>query len=418
MSVAIHSLERTNHTETVAPTQSNRTNAASFPSTKHPTPSNLTIDIINNPDKFDALQTEWTALHDANHTNQLAFQSHAWLRAWFAAYRPEVESHSTTTAIIIARTDGKLRLACPFAIRHVLGMTCLTWLGEPASQYGDILTDGSQATHNLIDLALSFALDQLQPDIVHLRKVRNDAAVLPWIKSQDALATATDEAPYLDLHGASSFDDYCSKYSGKSRKNRRRLRRRLEEIDTVTTTILPAGHEAQVAIRTGVTFKQAWLVERGHISSALRDKHMSDFLTEVVSQPCSDANPFISVMHCGVKPVSVQFGVIAQHRLALHMIAYNPETEKSGAGVLHIEDTIAYSIENGLSQIDFLAPNAPYKQAWADATVPVLDYVFSRSLRGRLYAQAYLRYTRNILKMRVQTLPLGIRQSLARRLHK
>ena len=114
----------------------------------------------------------------------------------------------------------------------------------------------------------------------------------------------------------------------------------------------------------------------------------------------------------------MQFGIIANHRLALHMIAYNPKTEKSGAGVLHIEDTISYCIENDLSEMDFLAPNAPYKQTWADAAIPVCDYVVPRTLKGRVYAQGYLCSTRDVLKTQIQALPLGIRQSIAKRIQK
>ena len=378
----------------------------------------LSIELVNDLETFQTLEHDWNALLDGNHANQLAFQSFAWIRSWLTTYLPLAHDQMQASVIVTARVNGELRLVCPFAIKSTLGVTCLTWLGEPASQYGDILTGADGAAPDVIDATLGFAIDKLQPDIIHLRKVRADAAILPWLTAQNATLTASDKAPYLNFRDACSFDDYCARYAGKARKNRRRLRRRLGEAGAVATTVLPPGAAARDAIRTGLAFKQAWLIERGLVSSALRDPHMPSFLAHFASHPDDHAVPFVSVMHCGETPVSVQFGIIAKHRLALHMIAYNPKTEKSGAGVLHIEDTIAYCIENGLSEMDFLAPDAPYKQAWADAATAVCDYVAPRTLKGRVYAQGYLCSTRDILKTRVQALPLGLRQSIAKRIQK
>lgn len=417
MSAAAHTMDRPSARSTPTSPVYELDKSEKCDGQDHLEASGLTVEIIDNVTKFEELEADWEQLFSANSKNQLVFQSHAWYRAWFASYRTELESRAMSIAIIVARQGGRLRLICPFAIRQILGMKCISWLGEPASQYGDVITDGSPGSDELLRSALSIALRKLQPDIVHLRKVRADSAILPWLKAQDASVTCSDEAPFLDFENASSFDDYCSRYTSKSRKNRRRLRRRLEEIDTVTTTILPIGKDAQSAIRTGIAFKQAWLVQRGQLSSALSDNHMCEFLTNVVAYEGRNASPFVSIMHCGSTPVSVQFGVVSQRRLALHMIAYNPETEKTGSGVLHIEDTIGLCLKNGWRELDFLAPNAPYKQAWADASMPVADYAFTQSVGGRLYARAYLRSARNVLKNRVQTLPLSLRQTLAKRIH-
>jgi CelD/BcsL family acetyltransferase involved in cellulose biosynthesis len=373
-----------------------------------------TIEVISDLAGFDRLTAEWNALHDINQHNRLSFQSHAWLRSWFATYNDETEPRSEQPAIVILRIAGRIRLICPLSVRQTLGMTHLAWLGQPASQYGDVITDGTAAAQPLVASAMRHAINTFKPDIIHLRKVREDAAVQSWLASHGATPTTSDLAPYLDFTNAASFDEYCARYSAKSRKNRRRLRRRLEETGNVSTTVLQCGDAAGRAIETGVRFKRQWLIERGHVSSGLRDGHMPDLICNFVNRTDRFAKPFVSIMHCGDTPVSVQFGVISKQRLALHMIAYNPETEKTGAGVLHVEDTIAHCIENGLVELDFLAPDAAYKQAWADASMPVHDYVIPQTIKGRLYAQGYLCSTRNALKTRVASLPLGLRRNIAK----
>lgn len=379
----------------------------------------LTLAIVTDLASFDALRDEWNFLASSNQIHQLAFQSHGWLRAWLQSYliedcntiQPDGE-HSTQAVIVTVRVGGKLSVICPFAMRRRFGMQHLTWLGEPASQYGDVVTDGT-ATNALIAAAMDFVVQELKPDYLRLRKVRDDAAILPWLKSKGALSTAADAAPYLDFRNAVSFDDYCVKYSAKSRKNRRRLRKRLIEHGDVTTSVLDGGDEAQTAIRTAIRYKRQWLIDRGQVSSALRDKAMVRFLSTITGQHDANARSFVSVMRCGATTVSIQFGLIVQNRLALHMIAYNPETEKSGAGVLHIEDTIKHCIEQGYSELDFLAPDAAYKRTWADAAIPVSDNIVALTLRGRMYSSGYLCRTRHLLKGSINTLPLRVRRKVA-----
>lgn len=374
-----------------------------------------TTALITDLDSFQALQGEWHALHAANPGNELAFQSFEWVRSWLTTYLADTGEQAQSAAIVTVRTNGRLRLVCPFAVKKVLGLTCLTWLGEPASQYGDVMTDGTHASHTLIDTALAHAIECTRPDLVHLRKVRADAAIMPWLTSRQAAATAHDAAPCLDLRTAASFDDYCKRYSAKARKNRRRLRRRLNESGTVTTTVLGTGAAAREAIRTGIAFKQAWLVNRGHIASSLHDASMSRFLEDFVSRPSPLAAPFVSVMACDTTPVSVQFGLQTKRGLALHMIAYNPDMEKAGAGILHIEDTLAHCIGQRLPTMDFLAPDAPYKRAWADTAVAVSDFAIARTVKGQVFAHGYLCHARDLLKTRVAALPLSVRQTIARR---
>lgn len=416
MSVGVDFVDRTGIAPSAAAPQSRADTCRRGPAVG-PVARGSTIEFIDDLDSFLALEAEWNALHDANRRNQLAFQSFEWIRAWLTTYLADPGDQAQTAAIVIVRTDRQLRLACPLAVKRVLGLRCLTWLGEPASQYGDILSDGTPASDALIDAALAYAIERTRPDLVHLRKVRDDAAILPWLNAQAAGATAHDAAPCLDLHEATSFDDYCKRYSAKARKNRRRLRRRLAESGAVTTTVLETGAAAREAIRTGIAFKQAWLVDRGHVSSGLHDVNMSRFLEEFVSRPSPFAPPFVSVMACGKTPVSVQFGLQSPRGLALHLIAYNPQMEKAGAGILHIEDTLAYCIAQGLPTLDFLAPDAPYKRAWADTAMAVSDYTIARTVKGQLFAHGYLGHARDLLKSRVAALPLSFRRTIARRFH-
>jgi CelD/BcsL family acetyltransferase involved in cellulose biosynthesis len=121
-------------------------------------------------------------------------------------------------------------------------------------------------------------------------------------------------------------------------------------------------------------------------------------------------------MYCDDEEISVQFGIVTDDRLALHMIAYKPAWAKAGAGVLHIEETITHCIEQGIRELDFLGPDAPYKRVWSDDAIAMDDFVLAETLRGRLVQKAVLGRNRERFKQLLSRLPLAVRCRIAQRL--
>lgn len=157
-------------------------------------------------------------------------------------------------------------------------------------------------------------------------------------------------------------------------------------------------------------------MRRGEICSALCDQKLRDFLVTATRWHDGNFKAFVSVMCCGDEAISVQFGIVTDGRLALHMIAYKSAWEKAGAGVLHIEETITHCIASGVRELDFLGPDAPYKRVWSDAAITVNDYVLAETLMGRIVEKAVLGGNRARLKDLLSRLPHAVRHRIARRL--
>ena len=66
--------------------------------------------------------------------------------------------------------------------------------------------------------------------------------------------------------------------------------------------------------------------------------------------------------------------------------------EKSGAGVLLLEQSLKNGYAEGLTIYDMLAPGDPYKFDWCDQSDAVLDWVKPLSLKGYLYARCISRF--------------------------
>jgi CelD/BcsL family acetyltransferase involved in cellulose biosynthesis len=377
----------------------------------------LSIEIVEDRAGFQALEPEWNTLHEkAGRRHHLAFQSHAWLSEWCAAFALDAPDASTRLAIAVIRQGDTACLICPFAVQRRYGVSRLIWMGQPASQYGDVLIDPERASTIEIAVAFNRVLAHVAPDIVDLRRVRSDSAITPFLKARGGSVIAENTAPFVDVAKVSSAEHYAARFSTKARKNRRRLRRRLEEKGAVRFEILPPGDAASAAMRLGLDFKRDWLVRRGEICSALCDGKLHDLLITAARRHDSNFKPFVSVMYCGDEEISVQFGIVTDGRLALHMIAYKPAWEKAGAGVLHIEETITHCIEQGIRELDFLGPDAPYKRVWSDDAVAMDDYVLAETLTGRLVQKTVLGRNRERFKQLLSRLPHAVRCQIARRL--
>jgi CelD/BcsL family acetyltransferase involved in cellulose biosynthesis len=366
----------------------------------------LTFELITDQAAFCALEADWNELYTRAGRSTQVFQTFSWNWHWCRHFVWDRTPALPQAAIVItARENGRLVMIWPLAMERVGAIRQLVWMGEPVSQYGDILADTATVDQLAISSAWAFALKTLKPDVVRLRRVRADAVIAPHMASLRSLETVVSEAPHLDLASAPDFSTYEQRYSSKARKNRRRLARRLEEQGVVKYALLSGKPEAGEAARQAVEMKQSWLRDRGLLSPALADPRFASFMADVASAVTQAAGVQVSVLTLNDKPVGIQIGVLAKQRLALHVIVYDLAYEKSGVGVLHLEHTIAEAYDHGVTTIDLLAPKADYKMDWADGTVTVVDHAVPVSPIGKLYAHVYLGFVRERAKLLIQRLP-------------
>jgi CelD/BcsL family acetyltransferase involved in cellulose biosynthesis len=147
----------------------------------------VSIEIVDDCARFEALEPEWNRLHrKAGRRHRLAFQSHAWLSKWCAAFAVDQPDASTRLAIAVVRQGDTICLICPFAVHRRYGVSRLIWMGQPASQYGDVLLDPERASSIEIAIAFNRVLEHVAPDVADLRRVRDDALPLRHFSRPEA----------------------------------------------------------------------------------------------------------------------------------------------------------------------------------------------------------------------------------------
>jgi CelD/BcsL family acetyltransferase involved in cellulose biosynthesis len=376
------------------------------------TAKTLDFAVVTTEGALTALETEWNALFERAGQGTQVFQTFSWNWHWCRQFVWNNAKADQRATVVTARLHGRLVMLWPLTLQHTGPLRELAWMGEPVSQYGDILADTDVVDQTAIAAAWAFTLKELRPDVVRLRRVRADAVIAPQLAALSSLKSMAHEAPYLDLGSAPDFAGYEQRYSNKARKNRRRLARRLEEQGLVTYDWISGCAEAGDAAKQAVEMKQSWLRDRSLLSPALADPRFAAFMASVAAATSRKAGVIVSVLALNNKPVGLQIGVIANRRLSLHVIVYDLAQEKSGVGVLHLEHTIAEAYRQGLTEIDLLAPKADYKMDWADGTVAVADHAVPVTAAGKIYAHVYLGFVRAHAKSLVQRLPARLAQRL------
>jgi CelD/BcsL family acetyltransferase involved in cellulose biosynthesis len=371
------------------------------------------LGLVTTREELDALETSWNALFARAGGGIHLFQSFNWYWHWANHFLPAPGEAGPQLAIVTAHVGDRLVMVWPLVSDKIGPLTRLAWMGEPVSQYGDILIDDIADAPRLVEAGWELVTRRLGASLLQLRKVRADSVIAPLLVRKGARVTEELKAPYLDLASAASFADYEKRYSGNARRNRGRQRRRLAERGTLALRWLTGGPEAEALAAVALDLKQAWLRQRGIVSPAMADPRTAAFFADVTHTETHPAGCHVAALVSDGRPVALEIGVRAKDRTAIHVVVYDSEFEKTGAGSLLMEDSIRRAKDDGLAVFDMLAPGDGYKLEWADDAVSVRDWAVALSLPGYVYSTLYLGLIRRALKRGIGLLPLGARQKLA-----
>lgn len=342
---------------------------------------------------FDALEPEWNSLFDRAGRDTHVFQSFNWNWHWANHYLA-----GRSLAVVTARVGGRLALVWPLVLERSAGLIVVRWMGEPVSQYGDILVEDAHHAPELIERAWRLITTQLGADIALLRKVRADAVIAPFLRSCPAVESAKTEAPYLDLASAPDFEHYEQRYTGKTRKNRRRLMRRLGERGEVEIAQSSGGSEARAGALEAIALKRAWIEITGRISRAVTDDRFAAFFADVCGGEVRPAGCRVTILRSAGVTAAAAIDVTCGARRAAHVIVHDRRLESFSPGTLLLETWIKSACADGIATFDLLAPAYTYKLDWADGCVSVSDVAYGITVPGRAYVTVYLGALREPLK--------------------
>lgn len=382
--------------------------ARAAPPPTNPRESDL-FEVVSTRANFDALEAEWNALFERAGAGRHVFQTFSWNWHWANHYL----GRDDELAVLTVRRDGVLIMVWPLVATRRLGIRRVSWMGDPVSQYGDVLADAVPDLTIVMRRAFDHALFMLSADVVELRKVRADATVAPLLAECSMRITGTEEAPFADLAAAKTVEVFEQRFNAKARKNRSRQRRRLEERGALVCETSTGGDGARDGIAACMTLKRAWLASKGLVSRALADSRVEAFFADAASTAAKPCGVSVSTLRSAGEIADINIAVTAKGTRALHMIAYGLKFEKAAPGALHLDDVFRTAFADGIGRVDFLCPRHPYKMDWCDGTVEVRDHVLAVTRRGQVSVAIRIDLLRNGGKAVLARMPAHVRQAVA-----
>jgi CelD/BcsL family acetyltransferase involved in cellulose biosynthesis len=355
--------------------------------------------------EFHALEAEWNALFERAARPCQLFQSFAWLRHWADYYL----DHRTRLCIVTGRVRGRLMLVWPLVIVRRAGLKQVTWMGEPVSQYGDVLVDRGHA--ELLAQSWSY-VKALGVNIVHLRKVRRDSVAYPLLTEPAVVVTNSTLAPYVNLASGRDLQTFEGRCSGKTRSNLRRHLRRLNEQGLVTFEQYGCGSATLDLVAHALALKGVWLDRRGVISPSLQDGRLQQFLFAVATGCEGSPGMRVSAVRCHGRPIGIEISLECKNEVFGYILSHDFEFRKCGVGTLLAEYSIPTAHEHGYGKFDLLGPAESYKLELADATVEIADVAVPLTCGRALYLRWWLGFGRERVKRTLRFLPPSLVQML------
>ncbi len=327
---------------------------------------------------FDALEPEWNALL-ARGPCDLPFVRHEWLSAWLDAFAPGEEP-----LVVTARdAAGRLAGAAPFLRERRLGLTRLV---APANDHSCRFewALGEDAVGALAAL-WGHLSTRMRWDVLLLRDLARDgptASLLPAQAHADGHLSGrwqSMDTPWLSL-GASAVED---RTSPKFRANLRRWLRNLGERGAVSVRRAGEGPEARVMLSQFFALEASgWKGKRGTaIAADPRTRQFYERLAELAS-----ARGWLALRSLDLdgRPVAMHFGLVYRGVYYLPKPAYDEALGPCSPGQLLLREVVSECEARGLTALDFLGPDMPWKRDWAPAHRPHdWVYVYRPGLAGR-----------------------------------
>lgn len=356
------------------------------------------------------LEKEWRALEQRAEDGRNAFQNFDWCVCWSETFIND--QHLADLHIVTVRDKDRLVLVWPLMMTCVGPVCVLRWLSDPYGQYGDVLVDPDYAHTDVFDAAWQHIHVTSKADALRLRHVRQDSRIHDYLLERCGIADEPQMAPALDMHLIRDEPAYDARYTKEQRRRRRRIRAALQKRGELQFQI-SSLHEALCnSAGLAIEHKREWLRQRGLYSEPLNNDGLEDFLLRLARR-CGDSLHLVSSrIKVGGQAISHQIGLRYFGRHLCYLTSHDHRFTDLSPARLHMDFAQRAAIGVKTQVFDLMVPGDAYKKAWSNGEVQVCDFYSASSLKGKLFANAYLSILRPLVRRVYHAMPPGVRSRL------
>lgn len=354
--------------------------------------------ILRSLTEMQAVESQWRALESAAGDTLGYFQTYDWCANWVAHFtRP-------TPHVRTLWQDGVLVGVWPLMVAGGgIGLKRLETLGDPHTQYaGMILSPG--VAPEAAAAALLDGIGQEKVDVAVFRPVPANGPLGAVLRKLPQIAGYENAASVLDLSGYASSEDYSAQLGKLQKRNRNRRRNHLARLGELSFEMIwPEHPEFRELVGWAVAMKRDWLKQTQRYSVGFAMAGYDDFMASLPGEILNGA--CLSVLRAGERVVAVELGFVRNRHYYAYLGGFDWALRDLSPGKVQMEMTVSWLIDQGVRAYDLLGNSADYKQSWSNSDVTLVGHALPLSLKGKLYAQAWLPTVRPALKRAYGAIP-------------
>ena len=329
------------------------------------------------------------------------FQSFEWCYNWM---RQHGGAHCQPLVFMLKDSEEATALLPLMHVKSRLGLIKLRVLGDPHTQYANILTRAPVLDHDSRTALRHVLAHEPGLDQAVFNMVPEASALAQVLAGDRPLTRLANFASQLDLTRFGGPDAYDASVGKKTARNLRRAMRQLEEIGPVTlNAIRPADPAFPTLVKRCLTMKTTWLEQTGRMSSGLSHASHGQFLSAM--QSAGGDGPLAFALMLGNKPIAIELGFLQRGHYYAYIGAFTWNLRNLSPGKLQMHMSIRWLIGAGVKTLDLLGNPADYKQHYANRHTALASYVMAPTLRGRIYTRLWTSFARPAVKTLFHLLP-------------
>ena len=342
----------------------------------------LRVETISRLRDFARLSDQWDDLVRAMRRPS-PFLLHGWLIEWWRHY-----GANRALAVHVARRGDRLVGALPMYRTRRLGLRVTQFLGGTGAALADLLLTPDEDGAVAAELAARITtVGADYADVFGMpRNSRLEAALPP-----DSLTfIERQEAPVIDL-SAGWEAVYKDKLSSKARSERRRLRRRLEDVGPVDVSIARTPEELVPALEEAVRLhKLRW--EGRRETSGFSRPVGSAFRRAALTRLAQQDLPRLVMLRVDGQAVAFALYLLFERTAYGMTMGFDPAFAAFRPGTETFLCTLESAAAEGAQRIEMLGAAHAYKLTVADRFEPIHEGIgLASTLRGRAAVEALTR---------------------------
>ena len=335
---------------------------------KPPAESELSVEIISDPDSFAGLEPLWNRLLEEAGIDY-PFLTHLWVHTWWECFGAGKKLH-----VLLVKDGSEVIAIAPLMLTrrkfYSVPLRCLEFIANvhtprfdfivirrPAEVYRAIWASLAHQK-KLWDVLLLCQVPADSPTLEEISRLAGEEN-LHWGQWRSA------DSPYLPIR--ESWDNYFKQLHSKHRANVRRRLKRLSELGEVEMERISAEGQLASALEDGFRIEgAAWKDQNGTSISAQPESRL--FYTKLAQRFAQHGWLRLYFLAVAGQRVAFHYSLCYNNKVYLLKPGYDPQHASCSPVNLLCYLFLQNAFDNGVSEFDFLGVNDEWKLQWTRNT--------------------------------------------------